>query len=265
MESISRRFDFLTKYDESGKHNYKLNEGLWDTDMTGWLNIGIIKNGSNIGAGGDAYLMVDPKYPQTDDFGTFKYRGTGYNTKPDGTGHELQIPVYQQQYLEIYPEYSDTYYGDVFLGKRKTDEQKQLHQQFLAKLDTRDGKVILKHDSGYRITDGMVRKGTPNGYSNNSDIGIYFWGSKNRGNDPSNGSQYTYYCAVDSDDIYDFENDMERFGSLMKVFKKYKYAAQYWQEGGQAIVVNTYTPTPITYIQDNSNGKIYDERWREVN
>ena len=264
LNSVQRRFDFINKYDESHKrNNYRLNEGMWNTDMTGWINIGVIKNGSNIGAGGDAYLMVDPKYPQTDDFGTFRYRGTGYNTKEDGTGYELQIPVYQQQYLQIYPQYRDTYYGEVFLGRRKTDEQKQKHEQFMSQLNMNGDNVILMHDSSYKITDGFVKKGTPNGYSNNSDVGIYFWGSKKRGSDQSNYGTYTYYCSINQSLIYDFENDMERFGTLMNVFKQYKYAAQYWK-GGPEIVVNTYTPTPITYIRDNHNGKVYNANWEEI-
>ena len=263
LESIRKRLDFINKYDETHKKTYTLNEGMWDTDMKGWINIGVIKNGSNIGAGGDAYLMVDPNYPQTNDSSTFKYRATGYNTKPDGTGYELQMPEYQKQYLQIYDQYRDTYYGELFLGKKKTDEQRRKHEMFMSQLDMSGDKVLLKHDSSFRITDGVVRKGTPNGWSNNSDVGIYFWGSKNRGSDPSNGGQYTYYCAVSQSMVYDFENDMERYGTLMNAFKQYQYVSQYWK-GGPEIVVNTYTPTPITYIRDNSNGKVYDANWREI-
>ena len=240
-----------------------LNEGLNDRDMTGWINIGVIKNGSNIGTGGDAYLMVDPNYPQTDDFGTYRYRATAYNTKPDGTGYEIEVPTYQKQYLQIYDQYRDTYYGEAFLGKKKTAEQEQKHQMFLSQLEMSGDKVVLKHDSSYKITDGMVKKGQPNLYSNNSDIGIYFWGSKERGSDQSNGGQYTYYCLVNANKVYDFENDIERFGTLMNVFKKYPYVAQYWK-GGPAIVVNSMTPIPIYNIKDNTNGKIYDANWREI-
>jgi hypothetical protein len=49
----------------------------------------------------------------------------------------------------------------------------------------------------------------------------------------------------------------------MNVFDKYKYVAQYWK-GGPEIVVNTYTPTPITYIIDNHNGKVYNGNWEEI-
>ena len=70
-----------------------LNESLSETDMTNWINIGIIKNGSNIGTGGDAYLMVNPNFPQTDDFSTFRYRASGYNTKPDGTGDRVLLDM----------------------------------------------------------------------------------------------------------------------------------------------------------------------------
>ena len=241
-----------------------LNEGLNDRDMTGWINIGVIKNGSNIGTGGDAYLMVDPNYPQTDDFGTYRYRATAYNTKPDGTGYEIEVPTYQKQYLQIYDQYRDTYYGEAFLGKKKTAEQEQKHQMFLRQLEMSGDKVVLKHDSSYKITDGVVKKGQPNTYSNNSDIGIYFWGSKEPGNDQSNGSQYTYYCLVNANQVYDFENDMERYGTLVKAFKHYPFVAQYWK-GGPAIVVNSLKPLPITYIKDNQTGKMYNGNWQKIN
>lgn len=264
IESVRKRFDFLNKYNEVRVNAYRINEGMFDTDMSGWINIGIIKNASPFGAGGDAYLMVNPNYPQTNDFKSFRYRATGYNTKKDGTGNEISgIPTYKQEYLEIYPEFRDTYYGEIFLGRKKTDEEIKKHEQFMLMLNTVEDKVILMHDSNYKITDGVVKKGVANGYSNNSDIGIYFWGSNERGSDQSNGSKYTYYCLVDKDYIYDFENDIERIGTLRNVFNTYAYAAQFWQ-GGPSIVVNTLTPTPISYIRDNSNGKVYGNNWQEI-
>lgn len=237
-----------------------LNEGMFDKDMSGWINIGVIKNGSNLGEGGDAYLMVNPKFPKTDDLGTFIYRGTGYNSKPDGTGSELHISEYTKQYLKVYDEYRNTYYGEIFLGKQKTEEEKDKHVQFMNQLDKTGDEIILKHDSSYRITDGVVKKGTPNNWSNNSDVGIYFWGSKQHGSDQSNGSKYTYFCLVNQDEVYDFENDIERLGTLANVFKKYKYAAQYWK-GGPTIVVNSVTPVEIDYIRDNTNSIFFNSKW----
>ena len=253
---VQRRFDFINKYGQN--FAYRLNEGLYDTDMSGWINIGVVKNGSNIGNGGDAYLMVNPSYPKTDDVSTFVYRATGYNTKPDGTGKELTLSSYDKQNLKIYNEYRDTYYGEVFLGRKKNDSDLQKHQIFMDRLDKRnDGTVILKHDSNVKIKDGVITKGVPNNYSKNSDIGIYFWGSKERGIDQSNNSLYTYYCLVDISDIYDFENDLDRFGTIHNALKAYKYVAQYWK-GSNAIVVNTNTPTPFSAIRDNNTGTVFE-------
>lgn len=265
LETIRRKFDFIAKYDATHRNGYKLNEGMWDKDMTGWVNVGVIKGGSSIGIGGDAYLMVDPNYPKTDDFSTFKYRASAYNTKPDGSGRETPVSSHKMQNLEIYDQYRDTYYGEVFLGHKKTEEDRQAHERFTEFLDVSGGDVMLKHNSDVRITDGVVKKGKTNNYSNNSDVGVYFWGSKHFGQDPSNNARYTYYCLVDQGSVYDFENDMERFGTLMNVFKKYRYAAQYWQ-GGPAIVVNSVasTPTPIAYVRDNMTGKVYDADWKEI-
>lgn len=241
-----------------------LNEGLMDTDMSGWINIGVIKNGSNIGNGGNAYLMVNPNYPKTDDISSFIYRGTGYNTEPDGTGDELRLSEFTKERLHIYDEYKNTYYGEAFLGKQKNDKDEESHEQFMNRLDMSDNNVVLKHDSNYRITDGFVKKGKTNNYSNNSDIGIYFWGSIDKGNDQTNNSLYTYYCLVPKDEVYDFDNDMERFGTIRNAFNKYSYIAQSWKNG-KSIVVNSLTPVKISLITDNRTGKSYNANWQEIN
>ena len=49
LADIQKHFNFINKYDETHKRTYKLNEGIFDTDMSGWINVGVIKNGSNIG------------------------------------------------------------------------------------------------------------------------------------------------------------------------------------------------------------------------
>ena len=257
----NKKFDFLVNY---GTEKYRLCEGMFDRDMNGWINIGVIKNGSNLGSGGDAYLMANPNYPKSDDFSDVRYRGTGYNSKPDGSGTELTLSSYKTEDLEIYPQYRDTYYGELFLGKMKTEEDEQKHKEFMSRLNyTADGNVMLTHNSSYRIEDGVVRRGQPNRWSNNSDFGIYFWASKNQGNDLSGSGRYTYFCEVSPNDIYDFENNLERFISLNKVFTKYKYAAQEWKNGN-AIVANAVRPTPITAIKDNMTGKCYNTEWNEI-
>lgn len=227
----------------------------WGKDMKGWLNIGYIKDGSPFGSGGDIYLMVDPNGDKSD-ASRYKYFSTGFNTKPDGTGHDPKgIPQYTMQWLEIYPEYQDTWYGELFLGKRKTKEDEAKHAEFMRGLNhVGNGKVCLTHNSNFLIKDGKVRyTGHKNNYSNNSDVGIYFWGSAKPGSDPSNGGQYTYYCEVSEDSVYDFETNLERL-TLQQAMGKYPYVAQYWQ-GGPAIVVTSYAATPITWYCDNSNGQ----------
>ena len=236
-----------------------LNEGIFDREMNGWINIGIIKDTPY----GDAYLMVDPDYPKTVDLSTYRYRATGYNSRPDGSGGEIKLPEYIKGGLQIYDEYRDTFYGEPFLGPKKTEEDKKKHEEFIGRLNISGDKVILTHNSSYRITDGEVKKGKPNRWSNNSDFGIYFWGSKKAGKDISNSGTYTYYCPVNIRQVYDFENNMERYGSMRKALEDYPYIAQYW-EGGPEIVVNSSIPVKISRIKENKTGKIYDADWNEI-
>lgn len=47
--------------------------------------------------------------------------------------------------------------------------------------------------------------------------------------------------------------------------QEHKYCAQYWdKEEKIAIVVNTLQPTPIQAIRDNTNGKVYNANWEEI-
>lgn len=265
MNKLQETIDRLTLLSE---YNPKKGLNEWgEKDSKEWINIGVIPDGSPIGAGGDAYLMVDPKAPQEDNFDNFRYRHTTYNTSPDGTGKDIggAIPTYKMEYLKIYPEYRDTYYGDLFLGRRKGEEGEQMHQEFISKLNTQGGVCILKHDSSVRITDGVIKKGKTNSWSNNSDIGIYFWGSKKIGGDQSNGQRYTYYCVVPLSDIYDFSTNLERFRSLRQALEVHDYCAQYWDDKTKdAIVVNTFNQTPIKAVRDNMTGKVYDANWEEI-
>lgn len=263
IEEAKKRMELLSEYNPK----QALNE--WgEKDSRGWINIGVIPNAAPFANRGDAYLMVDPNAPQEDDMSNFKYRHTTYNTKPDGTGIDIQsIPSYKTEYLQIYPEYRDTYYGDLFLGKRLGEEGERMHKEFMSKLNiSGGGDVILKHDSSVRITDGVIRKGKTNPWSNNSDIGIYFWGSKHIGRDQSNGQHYTYICTIPLNDVYDFETNLERFRSLRQAMAEHKYCAQYWDKNdNNAIVVNTFANTPIKAIKDNTTGKVYNSNWEEIN
>lgn len=265
LEETIKRMELLSKYDTKKA----LNE--WgEPDCKGWLNIGVVPDsnpffGRREKDGNDMYIMVNPNAEQIDNMSTFRYRNVTYNTRPDGTGLSNNLPVNDLRRVKIYPEYRDTYYGDLFLGKRKGDQGEIMHKEFMSNLNISGDKVILKHDSSVKITDGVIKKGKTNSYSNNSDIGIYFWGSKKIGSDPSNGQTYTYICTVSLSDVYDFETNLERFPSLDQAMQEHKYCAQYWnKDKSNAIVVNTFSRTPIQAIRDNTNGKVYNANWEEI-
>ena len=47
--------------------------------------------------------------------------------------------------------------------------------------------------------------------------------------------------------------------------REHKYCAQYWnKDKSNAIVVNTFHQTPIQAIRDNTNGKVYNANWGEI-
>lgn len=262
IEETINKMKLLSEYDPKTA----LNE--WRVDCRGWLNIGVIPNGSPfLGSddNDDMYVMVNPNAEKIDDMSSFKYRNVVYNTKPDGTGATADVPSYKLEDIEIYPEYRDTYYGELFLGRMKGEEDKKKHEEFMSRLNiVNGGQVLLKHSSSVKITDGYVSYGKKNPWSNNSDIGIYFWGSKRIGRDQSNIGQYTYICTVNMDDIYDFETNLERFPSLKAALKVHPYCAQQWKDEVNVIVVNTLIKTPIKAIRDNSNGTVYDSEWKPI-
>lgn len=262
IEETINKMKLLSEYDPKTA----LNE--WRVDCRGWLNIGVIPNGSPfLGSddNDDMYVMVNPNAEKIDDMSSFKYRNVVYNTKPDGTGATADVPSYKLEDIEIYPEYRDTYYGELFLGRMKGEEDKKKHEEFMSRLNiVNGGQVLLKHSSSVKITDGYVSYGNKNPWSNNSDIGIYFWGSKRIGRDKSNIGQYTYICTVNMDDIYDFETNLERFPSLKAALKVHPYCAQQWQDEVNVIVVNTLIKTPIKAIRDNSNGTVYNSEWKPI-
>ena len=186
-----------------------------------------------------------------------------YTENPDGTGLNTDsIPEYIKNEMVIYPEYRDTEYGDYFLGTRKDNATlEREHSNFENALSTFNGKVVLRHDSSYVIKDGVIRKGKPNSYSKDSDVGIYFWGSNKTGKDNSNIGTYTYYCLIERNQLYDYQTNEERL-SLVQALQKYPYAGQFWKDG--AIVVNTFKTTPIWRVYDKRNGKWYDKNWVET-
>lgn len=226
-----------------------------------WLNIGVIKDASPFG--GNAFIMVNPKGEKTSNFGEFTFRNVAYNSKPDGSGEDFDIPSYKMRNIQIYPEYQDSYYGEVFLGRKKTSEESKMsHNLFLNSLDMRNNEVYLKHDSDYKITDGVIKVGKKNAWSSDSDIaGTYFWGSKKIGRDQSNGRHYTYFCKVPLQDIYDFNTNEKRYQDVQHAMRTEKYVGVKWQDEQDVIVVATNLETPIHLIRDNSTGQWYTKNW----
>ena len=96
----------------------------------------------------------------------------------DDKGNNRGEPGYYDKVEnKLDPKYKGTYWDWRLNGLDETKEQE--HEYFMSQLDIQDGMVVLKHNSPYKIEDGFVggsgRKG-PNSYSNNSDLGNYFWG-----------------------------------------------------------------------------------------
>ena len=206
------------------------------------------------------YVMISKGKVQKYGSQTYDVR---YTENPDGTGLKTDsIPENVKNEMVIYPEYRDTEYGDYFLGTRKDSiTLKKEHEKFENALSTFNGKIVLRHDSSYVIKDSVIRKGKPNSYSKNNDIGIYFWGSNKIGKHNSNVGLYTYYCLINRNQLYDYQTNEERL-SLVQALQKYDYAGQFWEDG--AIVVNTFKETPIWCIYDKRNGKWYDTNWKQI-
>ena len=245
-----------TIYEAVGRIRGLICEGYGDVDTSGWLCIGEV-TGAQF-----PYIMVNPNK-------TMKYGEmvnlARYCQNPDGSGGQSDwIAPYDKDNIRIYPEYYDSELSEKFLGKKKSDEEiERIHSVFMSKVNMLGDKVVLHHNSSYRITDGYVKQGKPNGYSKNGDVGIYFWASKEPGKDPSNSSLYTYYCLIDSGDLYDFETNVDRT-RLVPAMKNHAYVGQFWRNGGDAVVVTTFRETPIWRILDKRNGVWYDADWNEV-
>lgn len=234
-----------------------------EVDISDWIPVGEVPGYYPwAGDGNKTYIFVDPQKHQYID-GTETYN-IMYTENPDGSGRRIgSIPSFNKENAIVYPEHENDVYGEIFLGKKKDKERaKEMHREFLSKLFILDGKVILHHNSSVRITDGSIKKGKPNGYSNNSDIGIYFWGSEKSGRDPSGRGTYTYFCRIDPNELYDFETNIDRL-TLSKALQRYRYVGQYWRDG-EAICVNTSLWTRIWCIRENRTGKWFDRNWNEI-
>lgn len=238
-----------------------INEAWGDVDTNGWVCVGEVDYNPWGVNGNKLYIMVNPQ--KTMKWGK-EINDVRYTQNEDGSGLQTDsIPSYAKEKLTIYPEYQDTEFGEMFLGKRKdSNTAKEIHNDFLSKLFKIGDNVILHHNSSYVLKDGFIKKGKTNNWSNNTDIGIYFWGSRTCGNDPSNNSLYTYYCIVPLNEIYDFQTNIERI-SLQTAMTKYNYVGQLWKDG-ENIVITTFKPTPIWCILDKQTGKWYDREWNEI-
>lgn len=244
-------------------NRHLINEMFGDVDTSGYICVGEIPyypwvdNDSK----NKVYVMVNPKKEML--YGR-EVNDVRYTENPDGSGNQTDsIPSIYKERIKIYPEHEDDEFGEMFLGKRKPKEEvESKHNEFMSNMVIIDDNLLLHHDSSYKITDGYIKKGITNTYSNNSDIGRYFWGSKDSGSDPSNSGTYKYYCLIPQSDFYDFETNAERL-SLPIAMKKYGYCGQYWNDG-KSIVVTTYKDTPIWCILDKRKGIWYDNDWVQI-
>ena len=258
---MNKLLENIIRFNQLYQYNPKKGSINESVDTTGWICVGEVPFYPWEGDGKKTYIMVNPqkrmKWGQ-------EINDVIYTENNDGTGKQTEhIPTYIKDEVIIYPEHENDEFGEMFLGKKKDSKLiEEKHNNFISKLFINGNKVIIHHNSSYEIKDGMVRKGTPNGWSNNTDIGIYFWGSRNGGNDPSNVSTYTYYCIIELDDLYDFETNTERL-SLTQALRKHWYVGQFWKKT-DIVVINTQQPTPIWCILDKTNGKWYNKNWEEI-
>lgn len=236
--------------------------GRWNhvKPLNDWINIGIVKDIRN----GETkeYVLANPNAEQTDNFQNFKSHALSLNNDKKGKDGYKYFYIDSRYYtVELYPEFKDSYY-DFVLSDGENKKYKNIkHQELSSMLFKIGDKIILHHDSRYKITDGVIKKGKMNSYSNNNDWGVYFWASRNSGSDPSNGQEYTYYCIVNADKCYDIWNNPNDFKSDEEVYKRYQY---YLKETNGGIACQTAIETPIWCIKNNRTGKFYDKNWNEI-
>lgn len=257
--------DIIKRFKELSTYNPQkgiINESFGDVDTTGWICVGEVPYWPWGNSGDKVYIMVNPQ--KTMKWGE-EIREVRYTENNDGSGKQTEsIPSYAKERITIYPEHHDDELGEMFLGKKKDENIiEQEHKEFLSKLFRKGNQIIIHHNSSFVIKDGIIKKGKTNPWSNNSDIGIYFWASRNSGSDPSGSTQYTYYSIIPLIDLYDFQTNAERL-SLPQAMSKYPYVGQYWRDN-ESVVVTTYRHTPILCILDKQTGTWYNKDWIEIN
>lgn len=261
MHRYINRFFEIANYDP---RKGKITEGVVEqVDISDWVRIGEIPY-----YGETLYIFVDPRWKERD-VPQWLLKGHVIRLTPneDGSGTQMSyqdIPTFYSSRAVIYDEYKDSEYADMLIGsKRKPNEQlEKEHEELMSNLFIVDGKVCLHHNSSVRITDGVVKKGRTSSYSNNSDLGVYFWGSQNTGRDPSNDSLYTYYSLIPIEVIYDKYSNPQRL-TVEQAFTQYNYVADFWHDH-DAVLVRSCTETPIWRILDKRNGEWYDADWNKV-
>ena len=140
-----------------------INEAWGDVDTSSYICIGEVDSyypwADNTGKN-KLYIMASPEKVMK--WGQIQY-DVVYTENNDGTGKQTSdIPSFAKQYINIYPEHQDNEYGEIFLGKRKdNDILKQMHKEFQSLLFKIGNKIVIHHNSSYRITDGFVKKGKP--------------------------------------------------------------------------------------------------------
>lgn len=232
--------------------------------LKGWERIGVIDDSRNKNK--ILYVFGNPNAEQTENFQQFKERNLSLNKDENGKDGYNHFYI-DTRYCKVvlYPQYENSYY-DVAINDGNNKQYKlKKHQELMSKLFlvnvSGQNKIILQHDSSYCITDGVVKKGKTNPWSNNSDFGCYFWASRNIGADPSNGQQYTYFCVVDADKCYDTEYNPDNYKTDKEVYDKYDY---WFKELNGGVACQTASQTPIWCVRDNKTGQFYDKEWNVI-
>lgn len=233
--------------------------------LNGWERIGVVKDNRNPNK--IVYVFANPKAEQNmnkNSFNQWASRNLSLNKDENGADGYNYFFSIDTRYctVELYPRYKDTYYDFVLSGGQNKSYRMNKHKELVSMLFKVGGEIILHHDSSYKITDGVVKRGKTNIWSNSNDWGIFFWASKDSGSDPSNGQRYTYYAIVDANKCYDIWNNPNDLESDEEVNKHYSY---HLKELNGGIACQTAQQTPIWCIRDNSTGQFYDKDWNEIN
>lgn len=273
IESLNKRLDEYIVHREDGTTCEYLIDGA---DTNGWTYIGEIVYGENSWKKDSdrKYLLVYPNYaPSELNSSSFIEKNVSVNEDTNGSdgGHyfysnfdcrfdkiKLNDAFINSEYALVFK----SYLIDPDNATQRLREQK--HKEFMSKLFVVGDNVLMHHISSAKITDGFLKAGMPKqSYSNNNDWGVYLWASRNTGNDPSNGGDYTYYCVVPLEECYDVANNVENFKSDKELLQKYPYMLKDWKNG-QAIACQTNKPTRIWRIMRHNPVKWFDDEWNEV-